>query len=90
VVNILEFYTDIGSFSGIRTVNATISKAAQGLKLDKELITIENGIPYVYIKNGDALMHVEVNVLSEDEKYCVIRESGGTSILNQGQKVIKP
>ncbi|MBQ1770476.1 MAG: hypothetical protein II000_00825, partial [Clostridia bacterium] len=47
VVNILEFYTDIGSFSGIRTVNATISKAAQGLKLDKELITIENGIPYV-------------------------------------------
>ncbi|MBQ3662706.1 MAG: hypothetical protein II914_01090 [Clostridia bacterium] len=90
VVNILEFYTDIGSFSGIRTVNATISKAAQGLKLDKELITIENGIPYVYIKNGDALMRVEVNVLSEDEKYCVIRESGGTSILNQGQKVIKP
>lgn len=90
VVNILEFYTDIGSFSGIRTVNATISKAAQGLKLDKELITIENGIPYVYIKNGDALMRVEVNMLSEDEKYCVIRESGGTSILNQGQKVIKP
>ena len=90
VVNILEFYTDIGSFSGIRTVNATISKAAQGLKLDKELITIENGIPYVYIKNGDALMRVEVNVLSEDEKYCVIRESVGTSILNQGQKVIKP
>ena len=90
VVNILEFYTDIGSFSGIRTVNATISKAAQGLKLDKELITIENGIPYVYIKNGDALMRVEVNVLSEDEKYCVIRESGGTSRLNQGQKVIKP
>ncbi|MCR5073624.1 MAG: hypothetical protein K6A39_07385 [Clostridiales bacterium] len=90
VVNILEFYTDIGSFSGIRTVNATISKAAQGLKLDKELITIENGIPYVYIKNGDALMRVEVNVLSEDEKYCVIRESGGASILNQGQKVIKP
>ncbi len=90
VVNILEFYTDIGSFSGIRTVNATISKAAQGLKLDKELITIENGIPYVYIKNGDALMRVEVNVLSEDEKDCVIRESGGTSILNQGQKVIKP
>ena len=44
----------------------------------------------MYIKNGDALMRVEVNVLSEDEKYCVIRESGGTSILNQGQKVIKP
>ena len=90
VVNILEFYTDIGSFSGIRTVNATITNAAQGLKVDKELITIENGIPYVYIRNGDAMMRIEVNVLSEDEKYCVIRESGGTSILNSGQKVIQP
>ena len=90
VVNILEFYTDIGSFSGIRTVNATVSTAAQGLKIDKELITIENGIPYLYIRNGDALMRVEVDVLAEDEKNCVVRESGGTSVLNSGQKVIKP
>ena len=90
VVNILEFYTDIGSFSGIRTVNATISTAATGLKIDKELITIENGIPYVYIKNGDSIMRVEVSVLAEDEDDCIIRESGGTSVLNQGQKVVKP
>lgn len=90
VVNLLEFYVDIGNFVGIRTVNATVTKAAQGLVVDADSIECDVGIPYVYVKSGDQLVKVAVDVLTMNEKEAVIRAKNGNAVLAAGQKLEKP
>ncbi|MDO4493262.1 MAG: HlyD family efflux transporter periplasmic adaptor subunit [Clostridia bacterium] len=90
VVNLLEFYVDIGNFAGIRTVNATIVKAAQGLTVDADSVVCEVGVPYVYVKSGDQVMKVAVEVLAINEKEAVIRSKNGNAVLAAGQRLVKP
>jgi len=90
VVNVLEFYVDIGSFVGIRTVNATISKSAQGLMVDADTVDTVEGIPCVYVESGETTARIDVEVLAMDEKNAIIRAKGGTNALAAGQKLIKP
>lgn len=90
VVNILEFNSDIGKFYSIRTVKAEIAKSAQGLVVDSKLVSFVNGNPCVFVKNGDNLMQIDVDVMAADEKRAVIREKGGTSYLGQGTRVTEP
>ena len=90
VVNILEFYVDIGSFVGIRTVNATINKAAQGLMVEADTVDTVEGVPCVYVESGDSTTRVDVEVLAMDEKNAVIRAKGGANTLAAGQKLVKP
>ena len=89
VVNILEFNTDIGSFAGIRTVNMTVSAAAEGISVDNELISFVNGKPCLFVKNGDAITQVDITVLAKGEEKSVIREAGDVKFLTAGQKVVK-
>lgn len=90
VVNILEFHVDIGSFVGIRTVNMTITKAAQGLMIKESMLDIYNGVPCVYVESGDVVTRVEVNVLAMDEKNAVIQSRDAAVPLVAGQKLVKP
>lgn len=90
VVNILEFYVDIGPFVGIRTVNATINKAAQGLMVEADTVDTVEGIPCVYVESGDSTTRVDVEVLAMDEKNAIIRAKGDANALAAGQKLIKP
>ena len=90
VVNVLEFYVDIGSFVGIRTVNATISKAAQGLTVEADTIDTVEGIPCVYVESGESVARVDIEVLAMDEENAVIRTKDGSNALVAGQKLVKP
>lgn len=90
VVNVLEFYVDIGSFVGIRTVNAVINKASEGLTVDADTIDTVEGIPCVYVESGDSKLRVDVEVLSMDEERAVIRAKDGAYTLASGQKLTKP
>ena len=90
VVNVLEFYVDIGSFVGIRTVNATISKAAQGLTVEADTIDTVEGIPCVYVESGESVARVDIEVLAMDEENAVIRTKDGSNVLVAGQKLVKP
>ena len=90
VVNILEFNVDIGSFLGIRMVNATVSKAAQGLMVDEEMVGTKDGIPCVYVESGTSVSRVQVDVLAMDEKSAVIRPRNENEALVSGQKLVRP
>ncbi len=90
IVNILEFYEDIGKLVGVRTVSAKVTKAAQGLVVPLSAIVIENGITGVNIDYGGSPLRVEVDVLAEDGKKAVIRPRNETDTLAVGQKFIKP
>lgn len=90
IVNILEFYTDIGKLVGVRTVNATISKSAQGLVVPVDAIDIVGGAAGINIDYGGQAIRIEVDVLAEDGKEAVIRAKNATDSLAVGQKFIKP
>lgn len=90
VVNILEFSTDIGSLVGVRTVNATITKSAQGLLVPLNAIDVVSGVPGVNVNVGDLPLRVEVDILGQDNKKAVIRAKNATDTLAAGQKFIKP
>ena len=90
VVNVLEFQVDIGSFVGIRTVNMLISKSAQGMMVSNDLIAFNEGIPCVYLQNGDSVMQVNIDVLASDEDNSIIQDASGMGTLVQGQKLVKP
>lgn len=90
VVNILEFNVDIGKLVGIRTVNATISKAAQGLVVPLDAITVVEGIPGINVSYADTVLRVEVEVLADDGKKAIIKTRNATDTLTQGMKYIKP
>lgn len=90
VVNILEFNVDIGSFLGIRMVNATVSKAAQGLMVDAEMVGTKDGIPCVYVESGTSVSRVQVDVLAMDEKSAVICPRNENEALVSGQKLVRP
>lgn len=91
VVNILEFFGDIGKLVGIRTVNATISTSAQGLMVPLDVLEIVDGIAGINIKTGDdTVLRVEVDVLAEDGKRAIIRARNESDTLAVGQKYIKP
>ena len=90
IVNILEFYTDIGKLVGVRTVNATISKSAQGLVVPVDAIDIVGGAAGINIDYGGQAIRIEVDVLAEDGKKAVIRAKNSTDSLAVGQKFIKP
>ncbi len=90
VVNVLEFYSDIGKLMGIRTVNAIITKSAQGMVVPVDAITIENGVACLTVAYGDSQMKIEVDVLAEDGKKAVIRERNQLNVLRVGMKFIKP
>ncbi|MBR4767603.1 MAG: hypothetical protein IK088_01365, partial [Lachnospiraceae bacterium] len=90
VVNVLEFYSDIGKLMGIRTVNAVITKSAQGMVVPLDAIIIENGVACITVVSGEEKMKIEVDVLAEDGKKAVIRERNQTNILKVGMKFVKP
>lgn len=90
VVNVLEFNTDIGKMIGTRTVNATVSKSAQGLVVPIAAIEIIEGVPGINISYGDTPLRVEIEILSKDEKRAVIRARNESDTLAAGQKFYKP
>lgn len=90
VVNILEFYTDIGKLVGVRTVNAIITKSAQGLVVPTDAIEIVGGAAGINIEYGENPLRVEIDVLADDGKKAVIRAKNPTDTLAVGQKFIKP
>jgi len=90
VVNMLEFYTDIGKLVGVRTVNALITKSAQGLVVPTEAIIIENGVAGLNIDYGGQAIRVEIDVLADDGEKAVIRARNAQDTLAVGQKFIKP
>ena len=89
-MNVLEFYSDIGKLMGIRTVNAVITKSAQGMVVPLDAIIIENGVACITVVSGEEKMKIEVDVLAEDGKKAVIRERNQTNILKVGMKFVKP
>ncbi len=90
VVNILEFNTDIGKLIGSRTVNATISKSAQGLVVPLKAIEIIAGVPGINIAYGDTVLRVEVDILAQNEKKAVIRTHNPSDNITAGMKFVKP
>jgi len=90
VVNLLEFNVDIGKLIGVRTVNATISKSAQGLVVPLKVIEIISGVPGINITYGDSALRVEVDILAQDEKKAVIRARNASDNLTAGMKYLKP
>lgn len=90
VVNLLEFNTDIGKLSGVRTVAVKINKSAQGLKVPLAAIEIVGGVPGINVNNGETALRVEIDILAKDEKNAVIRPKNEADSLAAGQKFIKP
>ena len=90
VVNILELYMDIGKLVDVRTVNASITKSAQGLVVPVDAIDIIDGIAGLNIELGETIVRVEIDVLAEDGDKAVIREKNSSGMLAVGQKYIKP
>jgi len=89
VVNILEFNVELGDFLGIRTVNATVTKNAQGVMVPVEMLNYEAGIPGVSVKNGDLVTNIPVNILAADENNAVVKPVNATDMLVSGQRIIK-
>ncbi len=90
VVNILEFNVDIGDLLDIRTVNAIITKSAQGVMVPVDAIAYEAGIPSVEVQSGEATYRVTVNILAADEDNAVVAPVNASDTLISGQKIIKP
>lgn len=90
VVNILEFNVDIGDLLDIRTVNAIVTKSAQGVMVPVDAIAYEAGIPSVEVQSGDATYRVTVNILAADEDNAVVAPANASDTLISGQRIIKP
>lgn len=90
VVNILEFNVDIGDLLDIRTVNAIVTKSAQGVMVPVDAIAYEAGIPSVEVQSGDATYRVTVNILAADEDNAVVVPANASDTLISGQRIIKP
>lgn len=90
VVNILEFNVDIGDLLDIRTVNAIVTKSAQGVMVPVDAIAYEAGIPSVEVQSGEATYRVTVNILAADEDNAVVAPANASDTLISGQRIIKP
>lgn len=90
VVNILEFNVDIGDLLDIRTVNAIVTKSAQGVMVPVDAIAYEAGIPSVEVQSGEATYRVTVNILAADEDNAVVAPVNASDTLISGQRIIKP
>ena len=90
VVNILEFNVDIGDLLDIRTVNAIVTKSAQGVMVPVDAIAYEAGIPSVEVQSGEATYRVTVNILAADEDNAVVVPVNASDTLISGQRIIKP
>lgn len=90
VVNILEFNVDIGDLLDIRTVNAIVTKSAQGVMVPIDAIAYEAGVPSVEVQSGDATYRVTVNILAADEDNAVVAPVNASDTLISGQRIIKP
>lgn len=90
VVNILEFNVDIGDLLDIRTVNAIVTKSAQGVMVPIDAIAYEAGVPSVEVQGGDATYRVTVNILAADEDNAVVSPVNASDTLISGQRIIKP
>ena len=90
VVNILEFNVDIGDLLDIRTVNAIVTKSAQGVMVPIDAIAYEAGVPSVEVQSGDATYRVTVNILVADEDNAVVAPVNASDTLISGQRIIKP
>lgn len=90
VVNILEFNVDIGDLLDIRTVNAIVTKSAQGVMVPVDAIAYEAGIPSVEVQSGEATYRVTVNILAADEDNAVVAPANASDTLVSGQRIIKP
>lgn len=90
VVNILEFNVDIGDLLDIRTVNAIVTKSAQGVMVPVDAIAYEAGIPSVEVQSGEATYRVTVNILAADEDNAVVSPVNASDTLISGQRIIKP
>lgn len=90
IVNILEFNVDLGDLLDIRTVNATITKSAQGVMVPLDAIIYDAGSPSVEVKSGDATYRVAVNILAADEDNAVVTPVNASDTLVSGQRIVKP
>lgn len=90
VVNILEFNVDIGDLLDIRTVNAIVTKSAQGVMVPIDAIAYEAGVPSVEVQSGEATYRVTVNILAADEDNAVVAPANASDTLISGQRIIKP
>ena len=90
IVNILEFNVDIGDLLDIRTVNAIVTKSAQGVMVPIDAIAYEAGVPSVEVQSGDATYRVTVNILAADEDNAVVSPVNASDTLISGQRIIKP
>ena len=90
VVNILEFNTDLGDFLSIRSVNITVTKAANGTIVPNTMVGYDQGQPYVLVKNGDSVVQVKVDVKAADEQNSVIEAQNAAQTLQSGMRVQEP
>lgn len=88
-VNKLEFNTDIGKLSGVRTVPIVVQKRVEGLVVPLEALQIVSGVPGLNVEIGNEVLRVEVEVLATDEKRACIRPANDQDTLVAGQKYIK-
>lgn len=88
-VNKLEFNTDIGKLSGVRTVPIVVKKSVQGLVVPLEALEVIAGVPGLNVEVGSEVLRVEVEVLGTDEKRACIRPANEQDTLVAGQKYIK-
>ncbi|MBQ9832275.1 MAG: hypothetical protein IJO48_00935, partial [Clostridia bacterium] len=90
IVNILKVSGDIGDFVGIRSISATISTTASGIKLSAGLLDMRDGAAYVNVIIGDAVKSVEVNILASDSEYAIVEAKNPNDVLSAGMRCKKP